>query len=643
MIKTGYRSTLAVCFAAGMLLLGAACQRGTGSSDDGDDDMMGGGTTSVAGSGSPGVAGAGPVGGVSSTMGGSVSNPMGGSVNNPAAGAGMGGSVQAMGGKGGDEKPIWPDGRGPTVAFRSYEAESMDTSGMKTVPTRDFSRLSAESSGRQAVMLSSVGQQVQFENKEASNSIVVRYSIPDSGHDYWTTLSVFVDGQARGKLNLTSRYSWTYGNEDAFNKPQQEDKGAGSEHHFYDEAHALIGDVPVGAKVTLRKEADDAAAYYAIDLVEMELVGGAIAKPAGAVSITDCGAKADDDQDDSNAIQQCIDQAQAFGKTLYIPEGTFQSYSKALSGQNLTVQGAGMWRSAIVGFNAQIDCWGAGGCKFNDFGLFGDTVARDDGSPETGFRGNLTNSVIKNVWIEHLKVGIWPTKGTGNLLISGVRVRNLMADGVNLYNGTHDSIVENSHFRNTGDDAIAMWSHSFESPGPSRNNTIRKNYIQIPWKANCFGVYGGADNKIEDNVCADTVQYPGMFFAAQFDSLPFTGMTEVSRNTLLRCGGNAYGHTHGAIKFHADQGPVGNIKVTDLDIAASTNAGVHVQGGNVVDKVWLNDVTIADAGRGSFFLNEGSKGALDAVMVVAAGGDASVKNDSNGGFNLIKGAGSSGW
>jgi hypothetical protein len=218
-----------------------------------------------------------------------------------------------------------------------------------------------------------------------------------------------------------------------------------------------------------------------------------------------------------------------------------------------------------------------------------------------------------------------------------------MADGVNFYNGAHDSVVENSHFRNTGDDAIAAWSHSYESPGPSRNNVFRKNYIQVPWKANCFGIYGGQDNTIEDNVCADTVQYPGIFFAAQFDAHGFTGTTEVNRNTLLRAGGNAYNHTHGALKFHADQGPVGNIKVTYLDIIDPTNSGVHVQGGNVIDKVWLNDVTIQNPAQGSFFLNSGAHGALDAVGVVVTGGNPGVVNDSNGAFNLFKGAGSTGW
>lgn len=644
-MKTQSRSTWALALSAGLLLLvPAACGRGS-STDDSDDGPDGTGATTAAGgsisnpqAGSSSVAGSAvTTGGAAPTTGGTGPVSMAGTTSTT-------GGVTGTGGMGGPAKPIWPDGRGPSVAFTSYEAEAMDTNAMKTVVSRAFGRLSGEASGRQAVTLSQTGHQVAFKTKEASNSIVVRYSIPDGGHDYWTTLGVFVDGVSRGKLKLTSRYSWTYGGDDVFNKPQQEDKNIGNEHHFYDEAHALIGDIPVGATVILRKEADDTAATITVDLVEMELVGPPLPQPADSVSLKDCGVVADDDQDDTSAIQKCIDHAMGLKKELYIPQGRFVLRSgKALSVQNLTIRGAGMWYSSLNGFDAQINCWGAGGCKYYDFAVFGDTVARDDASPETAFRGNLSSSVIQNVWIEHLKVGIWPDKGSGPLAITSVRIRNLMADGVNFYNGAHDSFVENSHFRNTGDDAIAAWSDTYMSPGPSKNNVFRKNYIQIPWKANCFGIYGGQDNKIEDNVCADTVQYPGMFFAEQFNAHPFTGTTEVNRNTLLRAGGNAYNHTHGALKFHADQAPVGNIKVNTLDIIDPTNSGVHVQGGNVIDKVWLNTVTITNPGQASFYLNAGSQGSLDAVGVVVTGGNPGVVNESGGKFNLIKGTGSTGW
>ncbi len=545
MMKIVSRSTWAVSVAAGLLLIGqVACGPGS-NSDDGKQepagtDAVGGSANLVGGAGSVGGSAA-PVGGAASVGGGGGTKPLGtgGSITT--------GGMTGAGGMGGPVKPIWPDGRGPSVAFTTYEA----------------------------VTLSQTGQQVAFKTKAASNSIVVRYSVPDGGHDYWTTLGVFVDGTSRGKLQLTSRYSWTYGDDSVFNKPPQEDKGSGNEHHFFDEAHALIGEIPVGSSVVLRKEADDTASAITVDLVEIEQVGGPLAQPANSISIKECGAVPDDTQDDSNAIQKCIDQAQGLNKVVFIPPGRFQSFGKTLSAQKVTIRGAGMWYSSIVGFHAQINCWGDGACKYYDFALFGDTVLRDDASPETGFRGNLSNSVIENIWIEHLKVGIWPDRGSGPLAVTSVRIRNLMADGVNFYNGTHDSYVENSHFRNTGDDAIAAWSDTHLSSGPSKNNVFRKNYIQIPWKANCFGIYGGHDNRIEDNVCADTVQYPGMFFAEQFSSHAFTGTTEANRNTLLRAGGNAYNHTHGALKFHADQAPVGNIKINTLDIIDPTNAGVH--------------------------------------------------------------------
>src|SRR5690606_36167967 len=119
--------------------------------------------------------------------------------------------------------------------------------------------------------------------------IVVRYSIPNGGLDYWTKLTVLVDGVERAKLDVTSRYSWSYRNDDddIFNTAAQKDPNAGVAHHFFDETRALVGDIPVGATVTIRKSAGDGAAHYDIDLVEMEQVADPIAKPAGFKSIVD--------------------------------------------------------------------------------------------------------------------------------------------------------------------------------------------------------------------------------------------------------------------------------------------------------------------------------------------------------------------
>src|SRR5258706_7067342 len=71
----------------------------------------------------------------------------------------------------------------------------------------------AESSGRQCVKLSATGKYVEFTAQAAANTLVVRYSVPDTadgtGADY--TLSLYLNGAFVRKIPMTSKYSWLYG------------------------------------------------------------------------------------------------------------------------------------------------------------------------------------------------------------------------------------------------------------------------------------------------------------------------------------------------------------------------------------------------------------------------------------------------
>ena len=511
----------------------------------------------------------------------------------------------------------------------------MTSNGSALGPTRTFGQVAAEASGRRAVRLSATGQSLQFVNASASNSVVVRYSIPDGGADYWVTLGVYVNGALRTRLSLTSRYSWTYGGDSDFNQPWQNDPSRGNAHHFFDEARALIGDIPVGATVMLRKDSADTAGYYDIDLVDMEQVPGPLGQPAGYLSLTsDCGATANDASDDANAIQTCVDRARGEGRGLYIPQGTFNSFSQVISVAGVTVRGAGMWYSTIYGFNAHFDCWG-NNCQYYDFAVTGDTTQRIDTSGDTAFGGNGSSGVIlDSIWIEHSKTGYWTGPGTNGLTIRNSRIRDLFADGVNLYGGTSNCTITNNHARNTGDDAFAGWSDSSNGQGPDSNNVISNNYVQLPWKANCFALYGGANNRIQGNVCADVVQYPGILLAAQFGALPFAGTTEVARNTLIRAGAWAYNQEQGAFKIHADQSSIQNIVVTDLDVQSPTYYAVHVQGGNSINGVTLSNVTVSNPGSGVFFLNWGANGSMNVDHVSATGSPLGVRDDTGGAFQL---------
>jgi hypothetical protein len=574
-------------------------------------------------------------GGASATVGPGGGSVTDGSSSSSNAGGGGTGGVDGM--------PTLPDGRGATVPWTEYEAEDMETNGQTLGPSRTFTEVASEASGRRAVQLSNTGDYVRFTNKNAANGIVVRYSIPDGGNDYWTTLSVYVNDELRGHLAVTSRYSWTYGDSSHFNKPDQNDPGLGVPHHFFDESRALLGDVPQGATVMLRKDAGDAAAQYTIDLVDMEPVPGPIGKPDGYLSATDdCGATPNDDGDDTGALQKCIDRVYNESHAgLYLPQGEFKSLGKTLSVANITIRGAGIWYTTVSGYYARFDCWTAA-CKYYDFSVFGDTVERNDNSPETAFGGNGSSGmVLDSIWIEHTKVGCWSGPNTDGLSIKNARLRDLFADGVNLSGGTKNSTVENSHARNTGDDSFASWSSMDNAP--NQNNAFKHIYAQLPWKANCFGIYGGAEISIEDSVCSDVVQYPGVLIGRLFGSNPFSGTIHVDRNTLIRAGGDDYGQPHGALKLYAYEGALQNVKVSELDIFEPTYSGIHVDGPGLLDTTYFDTVTITKPGTAAFHLGQSANGAMDASNVTAMAAPTGVIDESGGNFKILPGSGNSGW
>ena len=569
-----------------------------------------------------------------------------GSTDGPAGGAGAGGARPDAatvdganadaGGSGGSGPP--PAGRGATLPYWEYQAEDGETNGARLGPSRALGDPASEASQRRAVRLDATGQYVRITSKAVANAIVVRYSIPDKGEgpDSWATLSVYVNGAMRTKLHVTSRWSWTYGD---FGNASPNDPAQGKPHHFYDEARALLGDVPVGATVSVQKDADDTAAHYIIDLIDLEQVASPLPQPANSIAITDCGATADDDSDDQPAIQQCIDRARTQGRVLYFPKGTFRSLAKALSVDNLTIRGAGMWYSTVSGFNARFDCYG-NGCKYYDFAVTGDTVVRDDKSPESAFSGVTGDAtVLENIWAEHSKTGYWVGPNANNLVIRLSRFRNLYADGINLWKGTSNATVEQCHFRNTGDDALASWSPS--GAPASSNNVLRFNTVQVPWMANCFGLYGGTGNRIEDNVCEDVVQYPGILVSRQFGSLPFGGMTQILRNSLIRAGGPAYGEEQGAIKFYAAEAAMTGFLVQDLTIQDATFSGIHLQGGHRIDNLRFQNVAIDAPGTSGIRVNWDANGVATASGVVVTRGG--MDDQSRGVFTWTREAGNSGW
>jgi hypothetical protein len=488
------------------------------------------------------------------------------------------------------------------------------------------------------------GQHVTFAATQAANSLVVRYSIPDSanGTGINATLSIYVNGVFEQKLPVTSTHSWSY-DRLAYQNPKV--PNAATAHHFYDEAHTLLKTIPAGTKITLQKDADDTAPYYVIDLIDLEQVGPPIPAPAGSISIADCGADPSGTNDSSAAIQTCIKSAESHGQVLYIPQGTFKTLGARLSANNVTIQGAGMWYSTLSGIGAGFLC-GGGVCKFLDLALFGDATFRSDTQKTGGFDGTSgAGSVIDGVWVEHANNGYWVGHNTTGLIVRNSRIRNTFADGVTFNCGTTNSLVENTDLRYTGDDGLAVSSDSNCGNGPTNNNTFKFDTVRLPWNAQCFAVYGGGDNTFEDNLCYDTIIEPGILLAQAFSTTPFTGTTSILRTTLTRAGG-PFGGNNGALVVEPRQAPLaaGNILVQDLNIENSTFSGIHFKGPFAMSNVSLTDIAVSGAGAWGIQVDAKANGSAKMTgIVVNNPGSGGLNNTAGSAFNIVRGTGSVGW
>lgn len=250
--------------------------------------------------------------------------------------AGDGNEIPAKQGNNTSEQSLFI-GRGASVPWQHVEAEDATVGGGAQVlsPNRTIGDLAGEASGRRAVTLNGNGQSVEFTTAGPTNTLVTRFSIPDSsgGGGITSNLNVYVNGQFHKAIDLTSKYMWQYGNEaEPGNSP-----GAGGPRHIYDEANVMLNSTfPAGTKIKLQKDAANTT-NYAIDFVNFEQVTAAgnpdaarYAVPAGFTH-----------QDVQNALDRVRMDTTGTLIGVYLPAGTYQTAQKfTVYGKAIRVVGA---------------------------------------------------------------------------------------------------------------------------------------------------------------------------------------------------------------------------------------------------------------------------------------------------------------
>ncbi len=470
--------------------------------------------------------------------------------------------------------PSLTAGRGATVGFAEQEAENAATNGTIIGPSTAAYTLPAEASGRSAVSLTP-GQYVEFTLPSAANAINVRYSLPDAptGGGVTSPLKVTVNGSGAHTMSLTSQYAWLYSVYPFSNDPNSGDINLDDyviecacvpsqttpvptfptpfrPNHFYDEQRLLLGKTyKAGDKIRLTVPAG--ASTTVIDLLDSQLVAAPkIDLLAAERARVRCRPVR------RARLRPAFDKAIAFAQKwhlkVYVPPGTYQ-VNRHIIVDNVTIEGAGNWYTIIKGhqvtlatpapdgsvhtgvgfYGKDASVGGSTNVHLSGFAIEGDVRDRVDTDQVNGIGGALSNSTIDGLYIQHTKVGIWLDGPMTNLKITNNIIVDQIADGINFHTGVTNSSASNNFIRNTGDDAMAMWSQTIEDA----NDTFDHNTVQTPVIANGIALYGGTDNTVSNNLIADPIREgSGLQIGSRFGAEAFTGHVWITNNTTVRAG-----------------------------------------------------------------------------------------------------------
>eukprot|EP01046_Picozoa_sp_COSAG06_P014064 COSAG06_NODE_861_length_11897_cov_4.482878_2_plen_282_part_00 len=118
--------------------------------------------------------------------------------------------------------------------------------------------------------------------------------------------------------------------------------------------------------------------------------------------------------------------------------------------------------------------------------------------------------------IRATQVGVWVPQtrnpeGTHDLLVNNVVSSATQADAINLHGYVRDAVVQNCHFKNTGDDGYVLWGADLEPENVTfRDSTIINTGILRPnWYGVCIATYGVKSVVFQNITCrSPTLEHP---------------------------------------------------------------------------------------------------------------------------------------
>ncbi|WPJ97025.1 hypothetical protein SH580_04800 [Coraliomargarita algicola] len=388
--------------------------------------------------------------------------------------------------------PVDLKGRGAKITWTEYQAEHGDFQGVLIGPSTELQDPASEAVGRMGVKLEQTGDRVSWIAEADADGLELRYSIPDApkGGGMDATLSLYINDEKSECLALTSRHAWIYGEGHSASRFWTDDPNNGTPRkHFDTQRFRLKQPILAGDIVELRRENTDDAAFYMIDMIELEKIPAIGERPEGFLSITDFGAVANDGKDDSEALSQSLSQAADMGAAgVWVPAGIFDFFPKEPIPEDVPgnpdqtlyqrfplsdihLKGAGAWHSELRGNGIAFQC----GTRWQVSDLAIDWQGESRRSAMLFFGRTGQDSGFSNLYITRcgLVLSIYDPDSR-NFTVRNSRIRSTFAGGINLRGGHRNALIENVHTRGTGDDALIFWSTKSEkSERPTRDSVIR--------------------------------------------------------------------------------------------------------------------------------------------------------------------------
>ena len=463
--------------------------------------------------------------------------------------------------------------------YHRYEAESarrLDGAVLRG-PTLDQHQLASQASDMQYVELPSRASALEWTiAHDGCDGVTLRFTMPDR-RDGWRqrdlnarvpqyrrddvfdgSLDVFVNGRRRSilqygrtseRIPLSSYWMWQYMTGD---RPADEPDGSYEVARFaFDEVHFML-DSPLRKGDVVRLANGDGRFAYGVDFIEIEKVPAPVARPAGALSVADYGTGRE-------AIDRCLADCVREHRAMYFPAGVWEYWSDVddnrwlLNGASgITITGAGIWHTNLHFPSSRPFGGGVGGNRdavnLEFCNLYLSSMLRSRCNQNAVYKGIMEawgeGARLHDLWIEHFECGMWlgdyqgPARPTVNCRIYSCRLRNNLADGINLCQGTSSTTIEHCSFRGNGDDAIAIWNNDACGAVDATNDVIRCNTVENNWRAAGIAIFGGDGHEIANNVVKDCYKGAGIRLNTDFPGHHFANTKEIRfvDNTIVNCG-----------------------------------------------------------------------------------------------------------